>query len=70
MAGVSERGVDYVETMDGPEILGLCRSNRKARQGCTTDFRIKRPKSVPGFSLNVLSLEAIGIKLRPNQAKL
>jgi len=21
MAGVSERGVDYVETMDGPEIL-------------------------------------------------
>ena len=34
MAGVSERGVDHIETMDGPEILNSVDRNRKARQSC------------------------------------
>src|SRR3954463_1334617 len=34
MARVSERGIDHIETMDGPEILNAVHGSRKARQSC------------------------------------
>jgi hypothetical protein len=37
MAGASERGVDHIETMDGPQILNFV----DARQGCAAHFRLR-----------------------------
>ena len=42
MAGVSERGVDYVETMDGPEILNSVDEIEKLDKGCAPYLRPKR----------------------------
>ena len=42
MGGISERGVDYIETMDGPGNPRLRRQSRKARQDCAPDVRLKR----------------------------
>ena len=42
MAGVSERGVDHIETMDGLEILNSVDEIEKARQGCTPHLQVGR----------------------------
>src|SRR6267143_3341549 len=55
MAGVSERVVDHIETMDGPEILNSIDQIEKADKVARRTFRLDDiPPS--GISLNVLSI--------------
>ena len=55
MAGVSERAVDHVETMDGPEILNSVDQIEKLDKVARRTFGLNDiPPS--GFSLNVLNM--------------
>jgi hypothetical protein len=55
MAGVSERGVDHIETLDGPEILNSVDQIEKLDKVARRTFGLN-DIPVSGFSLNVLSL--------------
>jgi len=58
MAGVSERGVDHVETMDGPEILNSVDEIEKLDKVARRTFRLDdNPYS--GFTLNVLNINSL-----------
>ena len=69
MASISERGVDHIETMDGPEILNAVDKVEKLDKITRRTYGLKDDNPYQGFSLNVLSLGALGIELRPRQAK-
>jgi hypothetical protein len=63
MAGVSERGVDHVETMDGPEILNSVDEIDKLDKVARRTFGLNDiPQS--GFTLNVLNLGSLGVQVR------
>jgi hypothetical protein len=65
MAGVSERGVDHIETMDGPEILDSIDEIEKLDKVARRTFGLG--DITPGtFSLNVLNLGSCGIEVRDN----
>jgi hypothetical protein len=60
MAGVSERGVDHIETMDGPEILDSVDQIEKLDKVARRTFRLNdNPYS--GFTLNVLNINSLQI---------
>src|SRR6266487_3933782 len=54
MAGVSERGVDHIETMDGHEILNSVDEIEKLDKVARRTFRLNDDDPQSGFSLNVL----------------
>src|SRR4030095_5374335 len=55
MAGVSERGVDHIETMDGPQILNAVDQIEKLDKVARRTFGLNdNPYS--GFTLNVLNI--------------
>jgi hypothetical protein len=58
MAAVSERGVDHIETMDGPEILDSVDQIEKLDKVARRTFGLN-DTSYSGFSLNVLSLGGV-----------
>jgi hypothetical protein len=63
MAGVSERGVDHIETMDGLEILNSVDQIDKLDKVARRTFGLKdNPYS--GFTLNVLNLGSLGLEVR------
>jgi hypothetical protein len=55
MAGVSERAVDHIETMGGPEILNSVDQIEKLDKVARRTFRLDDIQP-GGFSLNVLSI--------------
>jgi hypothetical protein len=58
MAGVSERGVDHIETMDGSEILNSVDQIEKLDKVARRTFGLNdNPYS--GFTLNVLNINSI-----------
>ena len=60
MAGVSERGVDHIETLNGPEILHSVDQIEKLDKVARRTFGLNdNPYS--GFSLNVLSINSLQI---------
>ena len=60
MAGVSERGVDHIETMDGPEILNSVDEIEKLDKVARRTFGLNdNPYS--GFMLNVLNINSLQI---------
>jgi len=60
MAGVSERGVDHIETMNGPEILNSVDQIEKLDKVARRTFGLNdNPYS--GFTLNVLNINSIEI---------
>ena len=61
MAGVSERGVDHIETMDGPEILNSVDEIEKLDKVARRTFGLEDDNPYQGFSLNVLNLGQIGL---------
>ncbi len=63
MAGVSERAVDHIETMDGPEILNSVDQIEKLDKVARRTFGLKDDNPI-GFSLNVLNLDACDIEVR------
>jgi hypothetical protein len=65
MAGVSERGVDHIETMDGPEILSSVDQIEKLDKVARRTFGLNDIPS-SGFTLNVLSIDSLGVEIREN----
>jgi hypothetical protein len=63
MAGVSERGVDHIETMDGPGILNSVDQIEKLDKVARRTFGLN---DVPlsGFTLNVLNLGSLEVEIR------
>ena len=62
MAGVSERGVDHIETMDGLEILNSVDEIEKLDKVARRTFRLNDiPPS--GFTLNTLTIDSLKIDL-------
>jgi DNA-binding Lrp family transcriptional regulator len=58
IAGVSKRGVDHIETMDGPEILNSVDQIEKLDKVARRTFGLNdNPYS--GFTLNVLNINSI-----------
>jgi hypothetical protein len=63
MAGVSERGVDHIETMDGPEILNSVDQIEKLDKVARRTFGLKDDNPLVGFSLNVLNIGSSGVEI-------
>jgi hypothetical protein len=63
MAGVSERGVDHIETMDGPEILNSVDEIEKLDKVARRTFGLKDDNPYSHFTLNTLSIDALGITI-------
>ena len=64
MAGVSERGVDHIETMDGPEILNSVDQIEKLDKVARRTFGLKDDNPYIGFNLNVLNLGSADIDVK------
>jgi hypothetical protein len=63
MAGVSERGVDHIETMDGPGILNSVDEIEKLDKVARRTFGLKDDNPYSGFSLNVLNMGALQVRV-------
>jgi hypothetical protein len=61
MAGVSERGVDHIETMDGPEILNSVDQIEKLDKVARRTFRLDDNPLPAGFTLNMLNINSLQI---------
>jgi hypothetical protein len=61
MAGVSERGVDHIETMDGPQILNSVDEIEKLDKVARRTFGLKDDNPYSHFTLNVLSINNLQI---------
>jgi hypothetical protein len=67
MADVSERGVDHIETMDGPEILNSVDQIEKLDKVARRTFGLKDDNPYIGFSLNVLNIGSCDIDVRDDK---
>jgi hypothetical protein len=67
MAGVSERAVDHIETMDGPEILNSVDRIEKLDKVARRTFGVNDNPYI-GFSLNVLNISGAGVEIRDTEA--
>jgi hypothetical protein len=67
MAGVSERGVDHIETMDGPEILNSVDEIEKLDKVARRTFGLNDDILPAGFTLNVLNLGSLGVSVRSSE---
>jgi len=65
MAGVSERAVDHIEAMRGPEILSSVDQIEKLDKIARRTFGLNDIPS-SGFTLNVLSIDSLGVEIREN----
>jgi hypothetical protein len=64
MAGVSERGVDHIETMDGPQILNAVDQIEKLDKVARRTFRLDDNPLPAGFTLNVLNINSLEDRFR------
>jgi hypothetical protein len=69
MAGVSERGVDHIETMDGPGILNSVDRIEKLDKVARRTFGLKDDNPYSGFSLNVLNMGALQVTVGSKKAE-
>jgi hypothetical protein len=68
MAGVSERAVDHIETMNGPEILNSVDQIEKLDKVARRTFGLNDiPPS--GFTLNVLNIGGTGVQIGQERAE-
>src|SRR5207249_5167572 len=63
MAGVSERAVDHIETMDGPEILDSVDRIEKLDKVARRTFALNDNPFPSGFTLNVLNISGTGVQI-------
>ena len=63
MAGVSERGVDHIETMDGPKILNSVDEIEKLDKVARRTFGLDNNPLPSGFTLNVLNINSLQDRL-------
>jgi hypothetical protein len=64
MAGVSERGIDHVETLNGPEILNSVDEIEKLDKVARRTFGLDDIPPGEHFTLNVLNLNSLGLEVR------
>jgi hypothetical protein len=59
VAGVSERGVDHIETMDGPEILNSVDEIEKLDKVARRTYGLKEVADGGHFTLNMLNINCL-----------
>ena len=64
MAGVSEKGVDHIETMDGPELLNSVDQIEKLDKVARRTFGLDDIPPGGHFTLNVLNLGDLEVDVR------
>jgi hypothetical protein len=62
MAGVSERGVDHIETMDGLEILNSVDQIERLDKVARRTFGLKDDNPYSHFTLNTLNINTLDVK--------
>jgi hypothetical protein len=62
MAGVSERGVDHIETMDGPGILNSVDQIEKLDKVARRTFGLKDDNPYSHFTLNTLNINSLNVE--------
>jgi len=62
MAGVSERGVDHIETMDGPEILNSVEEIEKLDKVARRTFGLEDDNPYSHFTLNTLNINSLNVE--------
>jgi hypothetical protein len=67
MAGVSERGVDHIETMDGPEILNSVDEIEKLDKVARRTFGLEGDNPYSHFTLNVLNMGELEVEVRTDE---
>ena len=68
MAGVSERGVDHIETMDGPEILNSVDQIEKLDKVARRTFGLKDDNPYSHFTLNTLNINSLNVETGEDRA--
>jgi len=68
MAGVSERGVDHIETMDGPKILDSVDEIEKLDKVARRTFGLKDDNPYSHFTLNVLNMGNLEVRVGEEHA--
>jgi hypothetical protein len=64
MAGVSERGVDHIETMDGPEILNSVDQIEKLDKVARRTFKLDDIPPSGYFTLNNLRIDSLSVEIQ------
>ena len=64
MAGVSERAVDHIETMDGPEILNRVDQIEKLDKVARRTFELDDIPPAGHFTLNNLRIDSLNVEIR------
>jgi hypothetical protein len=64
IAGVSERAVDHIETMGGPEILNSVDQIEKLDKVARRTFRLDDNPLPAGFTLNVLNINSLDAQIQ------
>jgi hypothetical protein len=64
MAGVSERGVVHIETMNGPEILNSVDQIEKLDKVARRTFRLDDNPLPAGFTLNVININSLDAQIQ------
>ena len=64
MAGVSERGVDHIETMDGPEILDCVDQIEKLDKVARRTFKLEDIPPSGYFTLNNLRIDSLNVEIQ------
>src|SRR6185437_15316908 len=62
IAGVSERGVDHIETMNGPEILNSVDQIEKLDKVARRTFGLKDDSPYSHFTLNTLNINSLNVE--------
>jgi len=62
MAGVSERGVDHIETMDGSAILNSVDQIEKLDKVARRTFGLKDDNPYSHFTLNTLNINSLNVE--------
>ncbi len=62
IAGVSERGVDHIETMDGPEILNSVDQIERLDKVARRTFGLKDDNPYSHFTLNTLNINSLNVE--------
>ena len=68
MAGVSERGVDHIETMDGPEILNSVDEIEKLDKVARRNFGLDDIQQTGGLTIQLLNMVSGEQPARPSQS--
>jgi transcriptional regulator with XRE-family HTH domain len=70
MAGISERVVNHIETMDGSEVLDSVDKVEKLDKIARRTYGLKDDNPYEHFTLNWLRLGTLGVEFRPREKRI